>query len=213
MAGFAMNKALFAAALSSLLSLAACGDSSDTAQDGGQPPLAGARIGGPFTLTDQDGKKRSWSDFDGQYRLVYFGYSYCPDVCPLDLQKLMQGYRLLEKQDAALAARVQPLFITIDPERDTQPVVKNYVTAFHPRLIGLTGTPDEIASVAKEFAVYYARNDKSGAGEYLMDHSRTPYLMDPEGKPLAILPTDQPGTDEDEGSPQLVLAELDRWVK
>ena len=103
-----MNKALLAAALSSLLSLAACGGASDSAQDGGQPPLAGARIGGPFTLTDQDGKKRSWSDFDGQYRLVYFGYSYCPDVCPLDLQKLMQGYRLLEKQDAALAARVQP---------------------------------------------------------------------------------------------------------
>lgn len=207
-----MNKALLAVALSPLLLLAACGGASDSAQDG-QPPLAGARIGGPFTLTDQDGKKRSWSDFDGQYRLVYFGYSYCPDVCPLDLQKLMQGYRLLEKQDAALAARVQPLFITIDPERDTQPVVKNYVTAFHPKLIGLTGTPEEIASVAKEFAVYYARNHKSGAGEYLMDHSRTPYLMDPDGKPLAILPTDQPGTDEDEGSPQLVLAELDRWVK
>lgn len=207
-----MNKALLAVALSPLLMLAACGGASDSTQDS-QPPLAGARIGGPFTLTDQDGKKRSWSDFDGQYRLVYFGYSYCPDVCPLDLQKLMQGYSLLEKQDAARAERVQPLFITIDPERDTQPVVKNYVTAFHPKLIGLTGTPDEIANVAKEFAVYYARDDKSGSAEYLMDHSRTPYLMDPDGKPLAILPTDQPGTDKDEGSPQAVLAELDRWVK
>lgn len=207
-----MNKALLAVALSPLLMLAACGGASDSTQDS-QPPLAGARIGGPFTLTDQDGKKRSWSDFDGQYRLVYFGYSYCPDVCPLDLQKLMQGYSLLEKQDAARAERVQPLFITIDPERDTQPVVKNYVTAFHPKLIGLTGTPDEIANVAKEFAVYYARDDKSGSAEYLMDHSRTPYLMDPDGKPLVILPTDQPGTDEDEGSPQAVLAELDRWVK
>lgn len=208
-----MNKALLAIALPSFLLLAACGSASDSAQDGGQPPLAGAHIGGPFTLTDQDGKKLSWSDLDGKYRLVYFGYSYCPDICPLDLQKLMQGYRLLEKQDAARAAKLQPLFITIDPERDTQPVIKNYVTAFHPKLIGLTGTSDEIATVAKEFAVYYARDGKPGASDYLMNHSRTPYLMSPDGKPIAILPTDQPDTEEDEGSPQAVLAELDRWVK
>lgn len=213
MAGYAMNKALFSIAIPSLLLLAACGSASGPAQNGGEPPLAGASIGGPFTLTGQDGKKLSWSDFDGKYRLVYFGYSYCPDVCPLDLQKLMQGYRLFEKQDAARAGKVQPIFITIDPERDTQPVVKNYVAAFHPKLIGLTGTPDEIAQVAKAFAVYYAKDEQAGGSEYLMNHSRTPYLMAPDGKPIAILPTDQPGTEADEGAPEAVLAELDRWVK
>src|SRR3546814_13883852 len=81
--------------------------------------------------------------------MLYFGYSYCPDVCPLDLQKLMQGYRLFEKQDPARAAKVQPIFITIDPQRDTPQVLKNYVSAFHTKLIGLTGTPNEIAKVAK----------------------------------------------------------------
>src|SRR3546814_196753 len=116
--------------------------------------------------------------------MLYFGYSYCPDVCPLDLQKLMQGYRLFEKKDPARAAKVQPIFITIDPQRDTPQVLKNYVSAFHPKLIGLTGTPDEIAKVAKDFAVYY---EKAGEDEhYLVDHSRSPYLMGPDGKPLEI---------------------------
>lgn len=213
MAGFAMNKALISIAILCLLPLSACGDASDPDKKSERPPLEGASIGGPFTLTGQDGKKVSYSDFDGKYRLVYFGYTYCPDVCPLDLQKLMQGYRLFEKQNPALAAKVQPIFITIDPQRDTPSVVKNYVGNFHPKLIGLTGTSDEIADVAKEFAVYYAKDERSGGSEYLMNHLRAPYLMGPEGKPLAILPTDQPGTEEDEGSPERVLAELDRWVK
>lgn len=211
MAGYAMNKALISIAILSLLPLTACGGASESGNKDRRPPLEGARIGGPFTLTGQDGKV-SYSDFDGKYRLIYFGYTYCPDVCPLDLQRLMQGYRLLEKAHPALAAKVQPIFITIDPERDTQQVVKNYVGNFHPKLIGLTGTPDEIAKVAKEFAVYYAKDERAGTSEYLMDHLRAPYLMGPDGKPLAILPTDQPGTDEDEGSPERVLAELERWV-
>lgn len=213
MAGYAMNNALISIAILSVLPLTACGGSSQPGKDNGRPPLEGASIGGPFTLVDQNGKKVSYSDFDGKYRLVYFGYTYCPDICPLDLQKLMQGYRLLEKENPDRAAKVQPIFITIDPERDTQTVVRNYVTAFHPKLVGLTGTPQEIADVAKEFAVYYAKDGKGGGSEYLMNHSRTPYLMGPDGKPIAILPTDQPGTEADEGSPQLVLAELDHWVK
>src|SRR3546814_2902429 len=123
----------------------------------------------------------------------------------------MQGYRRFEKHDPARAAKVQPIFITIDPQRDTPQVLKNYVSAFRPQLIGLTGTPDEIAKVAKDFAVYY---EKAGEDEhYLVNHSRSPYLMGPDGKPLAILSTDQPGTDADEGSPEAVAAELERWVK
>ncbi|MBK5264248.1 MAG: SCO family protein [Alphaproteobacteria bacterium] len=214
MAGYAMNKACLSIAFLAALSLAACNSSSQEGEtQQGEAPLAGASIGGPFTLTNQDGVKVSYSDFDGQYRMMYFGYSYCPDICPLDLQKLMQGYRLFAKQDPARAAKVQPIFITIDPDRDTESVLKNYVSAFDPKLIGLTGTPDEVAKVAKEFAVYYAKDDKSGASDYLVNHSRSPYLMGPDGKSIAILPTDQPGTDADEGSPQAVATELDRWVK
>lgn len=203
-----MNKTPLLTALL-FLALAACGrGDGDSASQSSAPPLAGAAIGGPFTLIDQDGKKMSWSDFAGKYRMLYFGYTYCPDICPLDLQKLMQGYRLFEKQDPKRAAKVQPIFITIDPERDTQAVVKNYVTAFHPKLIGLTGTPAEIAKVAKEFAVYYAKAGDSPT-DYLMDHSRSPYLMGPDGKPIAILPTGE----GEEGAPDKVAAELDRWVK
>src|SRR3546814_4697247 len=91
-------------ALLAFLPLVACGPQGDQSS-GDEAPLAGAKIGGNFTLVDQDGRKVSYSDFDGKYRMLYFGYSYCPDVCPLDLQKLMQGYRLFEKQDPARAAK------------------------------------------------------------------------------------------------------------
>lgn len=176
--------------------------------------LAGARIGGPFTLTDQDGAKRSWSDFKGRYRLVYFGYSYCPDVCPVDLQRIAQGFRQFEKQAPDRAAKVQPIFITLDPERDTPEVVKNYVSAFHPKLIGLTGTPEEIAAVAKQFVVVYMKERPQGSTDYLVSHSRTPYLFDPDGAPIALIPVDDPVTpDVDEGSAEEVAKTLDRWVK
>src|SRR3546814_1174164 len=102
------------------------------------PPLAGATIGGPFSLVDQDGRPVTQDALKGRYALVYFGYTYCPDVCPVDLARLMQGLRAFEAKDAARAARVQPVFITIDPARDTVPVVKQFVNAFHPRLMGLT---------------------------------------------------------------------------
>jgi protein SCO1 len=121
---------------------------------GGEAPLKGARIGGPFTLTDQDGQRISSDRFDGKYRLVYFGYTYCPDICPVDLQQIGLAMRKLEDSDPEVAARVQPIFITTDPERDTPRVMKEYAAAFHPRLIGLTGSPEEIAAVAKAHGVY-----------------------------------------------------------
>ena len=197
------------------LALAGCGSS------GGGPfspteqgSLAGARIGGPFTLTDQDGRKRSWSDFEGSYRLVYFGYSYCPDVCPVDLQRIAQGYAAFEKQAPDRAAKVQPIFITLDPERDTPEVLKNYVSAFHPRLVGLTGTPDEIAAVAKSFVVVYMKDTPKGSTDYLVSHSRTPYLFGPDGAPIALVPVDDPATpDKDEGTAAEITRVLDRWVK
>ena len=182
------------------LALAACGQTGAAPQ----PPLAGATIGGPFTLVNQDGRTVSDRDFAGRYRLMYFGYTYCPDVCPVDLQKLMAGYALLEKSDPQAAAKLAPIFVSVDPERDTPPVLKQYVTAFHPRLTGLTGTPAQIAAVAKEYAVIYSKEQRPGASDYLMNHSRVAYLFGPDGKPIALIPQ--------EGTPEQIAAELKRWI-
>ena len=181
-----MNKAILAFAPLMLALLTGCnmGSGGNTSSQSAQGDLVGAKIGAPFTLVNQDGQPTRWADFAGQYRLVYFGYSYCPDVCPVDLQRIMQGFSQFEKARPALAAKVQPMLISVDPQRDTPQVLKNYVAAFHPRLIGLTGTPEQIAEVAKDFAVIYSPEKSEGASEYLVSHSRTPYLFDPAGKPI-----------------------------
>ncbi|QNA85832.1 SCO family protein [Sphingomonas sp. So64.6b] len=168
-------------------------------------PLEGAAIGGPFTLTDQDGRQVSDTAYKGKYRIVYFGYTFCPDVCPVDVQNLGAGLRLLEKSDPGLGAKIVPIFISVDPERDTPAALKQFVSAFHPRMVGLTGSPEAIAKVAKAFAIYYKKGDPAPGGGYLMDHSRVAYLMDPDGKPLALLPQD--------GKPEAIAIELKRWVK
>lgn len=170
-----------------------------------EPPLAGAKIGGPFTLTDQNGQRVSDSKFAGQYRLVYFGYTYCPDICPTTLQKLMAGYKAFADKNAEAAAKVQPIFITVDPARDTPAVMKDYVTAFSPKLIGLTGSEPEIASVAKEYAVYYKKQTADGASGYLLDHSSAPILFGPDGAPIALVPADD--------GAEAVAATLATWVK
>lgn len=172
---------------------------------GEQPPLQGAKLGGPFTLTDQDGRQESDRQFDGKYRLIYFGYTYCPDVCPVDLQTIGKAMRQLEKSDPEVAAKVQPIFISVDPERDTPQVLKQYVAAFHPRLIGLTGTKAQITAVQKEFGIYSQREDRPGETEYAVNHSRIAFLFGPKGEPIAILPHDQ-GADA-------VAAEIKRWVR
>ena len=171
---------------------------------GEAPPLEGAKLGGSFSLTDQDGRQVTERAFDGKYRIVYFGFTYCPDVCPVDMQVIGQAMRMIEKSDSDLANRLQPIFITVDPERDKPAVLKEYVAAFHPRLIGLTGTPEQIASVAKAYGVYYARRDEGSSKEYLMDHMRIALLFGPDGKPIAIVPHDK-GADG-------VASELKRWV-
>jgi protein SCO1 len=137
-----------------------------------------AAIGGPFQLTDQNGKPRTDADFRGQYMLVFFGYTNCPDVCPTTLQTLTDAMAAL----GAKAAKVTPVFITVDPERDTAKALKDYAGNFTPRLVALTGSPGEIAAVAKEYRVYYA---KSGEGpNYAMDHTALIYLMAPDGSYL-----------------------------
>lgn len=191
--------------------LAGCNGGADA--PAAKPPLEGARIGGAFTLTDQNGQTVRDTDFAGKYRLVYFGYSFCPDICPVDLQKLMRGLSQFEKTDAARGAKVAPLFITVDPARDTPAALKPFVARYHPRLLGLTGTPEQIATVAKAYVVTYNKVEGSAPDRYLMAHSQLAFLMDPDGKPLALLPLDDPSSDVDEGAPAAVAAELAKWVK
>jgi len=204
--------------LFAMTALAGCdaptgGSGGQSAAAGAEPPLKGARIGGPFTLTDQDGKTVKDSDFAGKYRIVYFGYSFCPDICPVDVQKLMRGLAQFEKADPVRGAKVQPLFITVDPERDTPAALKPFVSRYHPRLIGLTGPIDTITKVARSYAVSFSKVEGSAPDRYLVGHTQIAFLMDPDDKPLAPLPLDDPSTDEDEGAPDKVAADLAKWVK
>ena len=186
-----MTKQIFALALSAFaLALSAC------SPQGAEPPkvtgalLDGAAIGGPFTLNDKDGKRVSWDDFKGKYRIVYFGYTFCPDACPMDLTVLIQGFNQFAKDHPQQAAQVQPIFITIDPARDTPARVGEFTAAFSPRLLGLTGTQAEIDVAVKAFKAVAARGTDTPGG-YLMDHSRMAYLMGKNGEPIAALPVDK----------------------
>ena len=136
-------------------------------------------IGGPFTLVDQNGKTVTDKDFRGQYLVIYFGYTYCPDVCPTSLTNMSDALDLL----GDTAARVTPMLITIDPVRDTPEHLKEYATYFHPRLHALTGSPEQIAAVTKAYRVYYSKVKGEDATEddYLMDHSSVTYVMGPDG--------------------------------
>ncbi|MCA1661504.1 MAG: SCO family protein [Novosphingobium sp.] len=184
-----------------LLLPAAC---SSGASEAPRPPLEGARIGGDFALVDKAGKTVRFGEFAGKYRVVYFGFTYCPDACPNDLQKLMLGFNRFAEAEPAVAARVQPIFVSIDPARDTPQVVGEFAAAFSPRLLGLTGSEAQVAEAAKMFAAYFTKGETRADGGYLMDHSRIAYLMDPQGKPLALLPIDQDAA--------AVAAELARWT-
>jgi len=140
-----------------------------------------ADVGGPFQLTDQHGKRVSEQDFRGRYMLIYFGYSFCPDVCPTTLAVMAQA---LEKAGDR-ARRVTPVFITIDPERDTPQVLDDYMKAFGPSFVGLTGSAAEIKDVLKKYRVYAAKKPLDGGG-YGMDHSSVLYLMGPNGKMISF---------------------------
>jgi protein SCO1/2 len=146
-------------------------------------------IGGPFALIDHTGKLRTDEDFRGKLLLIYFGYSYCPDVCPTDLQQIGLAVDGL----SAGADAVQPLFITLDPERDTTVHLADYVPLFHPRLIGLTGGAEQIRRVALAYKVYYAKYPPDSP-DYVIDHSSFIYLVDKAGKYIGFFP---PGTTAD----------------
>jgi protein SCO1/2 len=185
--------------LSLALALAACSGRSE------EPPLKGAAIGGAFTLTNQDGRQVTERDLAGRYPLIYFGFTHCPDVCPTDLAVIGQALRRFEKSDPARAARVAPIFVSVDPERDTPAVLKEYVSAFHPRLVGLTGTKQQVADMVKRYGAYGEKGDPEAGGGYNVNHSRLVELIGPDGKPIALLPYEK--------GAEALAAELEFWVK
>ena len=170
-----------------------------------EPPLKGATLGGPFSLINQDGRRVTDRDFAGRYRLMYFGFANCPDICPVDLAVIGAGLRQFAADDAARAERVQPIFITVDPERDTPEVLKRYVANFHERLIGLTGTREELQAVQRAYGVYSEAGERSPAGGYNVNHSRVILLMGPRGEPIAIVPHEQGAAG--------VAEALNQWVR
>jgi protein SCO1 len=134
-------------------------------------------IGGSFRLTDQNGQTVTDADLKGKWSLVYFGYTHCPDACPTALNDISIALEDLgAKRDA-----VRPVFITVDPERDTPEALKAYVTSFDAPILALTGTPEQVAQAAKGYRVYYAKHPEAG-GDYSMDHSSVIYVMDPQGR-------------------------------
>ncbi len=162
--------------------------------------LSPVPIGGPFTLVDHSGNTVTAADFKGSYMLVFFGYTFCPDVCPTNILAISEAMDLLDER----AELVQPLFITVDPERDTAEIMADYVGNFHPRLVGLTGTNAQVAAAAKAYRVYFSKfypppetlsgeqtsgdgttAEDEGDSDYLMNHTATTFLMDPDGEFVA----------------------------
>jgi protein SCO1/2 len=146
------------------------------------PPVGGmvvnTSIGGPFKLTDHTGAGFSQKDLSGEYALIYFGYTFCPDVCPTELGRIAEALDQLEDD----GERVRPVMITIDPERDTVEILAEYVPLFHERLVGLTGTEQEIRDVATKYRVFYRRFEDPNYTYYMMDHTSFVYLIAPNGK-------------------------------
>lgn len=147
---------------------------------------AGLSLGGGFTLLDEMGRTVTQADFPGAWMLLYFGYTYCPDVCPTELGTAAAAIDAL----GAAGDKVTPIFISIDPERDTPEQLGDYVSRFHPRLRGLTGTQDQVTAMARQYRVYYARARSSSNTDYLMDHSSFLYFVGPDLRVRALFRPD-----------------------
>jgi cytochrome oxidase Cu insertion factor (SCO1/SenC/PrrC family) len=182
--GRAVNGALLAAAvlaIAGVVFLAArtfFGPGFGPGELAGAAAQAAADIGGPFTLTDQDGRTVTDKDFRGRWLLVYFGFTYCPDVCPTSLARNGDAIELL----GAKGEKITPVLISVDPGRDTPEAMKDYVKFFHPRTVGLTGTREQVAAVAREYRVYSVKVEKKDSPTYVIDHSTFTYLIDPDGR-------------------------------
>ena len=183
--------AVLAAMLAALLILAAGGlffYAWRTGPNGAPASLLANAIGGPFHLIDQDGKPFTDADLKGKWRLVFFGYTHCPDVCPTTLNELSLALGKLGAKGAAIGI----VFITVDPERDTPAVLKSYISSFDAPIVALTGTADGVREAARAYRVYYARHPRSD-GDYDMDHSAVIYLMDPQGHLATTFTPDSAG--------------------
>lgn len=164
--------------------LAGCGQPTPQVEYRGTD-ITGADFGRRFELTDHNGVRRSLADFRGKLVVLFFGYTHCPDVCPTTLADMAQALRMLPPEQAG---RVQVLFVTVDPERDTPEMLKAYVPYFHPDFLGLYGTPEEVARAAREFKITYRKHWEPGATDYLVDHTAGSYVLDGEGRLRLFLP-------------------------
>lgn len=161
------------------------------AAGGGMQLPQGVSLGGPFSLTDQSGRAVTERDFAGRWMLLYFGYTFCPDVCPTELGTMAAALDLLGPRGEA----VVPVLISVDPQRDTPAKLAEYVGLFHPRLQGLTGTTAQVAEVARRYRVYYARTQRPDMTDYLMDHSSFIYLVGPDARVRSLFRPDQRAED------------------
>lgn len=157
------------------------------------PESLEATLVGRFDLSDSDGRRVTEADFAGRYMLLYFGYTYCPDVCPTELAKMAAALDAVEEDAPQRAEKVVPIFITVDPERDSPERLKDYAELFHPRLVTLTGTAEQIRAAANTYKVYYAKvypqGGATGEGDYLMDHSSQIYVMGPDARYVTLFPS------------------------
>lgn len=167
-----------------------------------RPVMAGVQLGGDFTLSDHNGKTVTQNDYADTLKLIYFGFTYCPAICPTELQKMIAALDMLEED---VAAQVTPIFISVDPERDTVEVIREYVRLFDPALVGLTGTPEQTDDIKKKFKVFATKVQDESMTDYTVDHSSFIYLMSKENTPLMIFRMDD-GAD-------MIAAEIRKAVK
>lgn len=154
--------------------------------------ITGSDFGGELALTDHNGSKRSLADFRGKLVVLFFGYTHCPDVCPTTLSDVAAAFKKMKPEDVA---RVQVLFVSVDPERDTPEMLKQYVPYFHPSFLGLYGTKEEVAAAAKAFRIFYRKHVEPGASGYLVDHTAGSYVLDGQGRLRLFQPFAQPPDD------------------
>lgn len=167
--------------------------------------LTGAAVGGPFSLVDETGAPVTNESFDGKWRLMYFGFTYCPDICPTDTAKMAAALRLFEEKHPAEAQKLQPIFVTVDPERDTPEALAEFTDTFHPRILGLTGSREQVDAALKTFRVYASKVPGTTPEAYTYDHLAIFYLMDPKGRPVEFLASSTATPDE-------IAAMLERFL-
>ncbi|MEZ0223424.1 MAG: SCO family protein [Alphaproteobacteria bacterium] len=176
----------------------------------GEPPPVGANIGGAFSLTDHNGTAVTEKSWPGKYLLIFFGFTNCPDVCPVTLDKMTSALNQLGDD----AAKIQPLFISVDPGRDRPPVLKEYVGHFHKSIVGLTGTPEQLKATEDAYKIYTSRHNDPNGHDYTFDHSAFVYFMTPEGKMAEVIRSgDKAGDITDKLKPYLTGATPAEEVK